>query len=509
MRKWSVGFVAVLLGCLTGLRLAAAQSSNAFSINWQEPVRLSAAGNSSWFSDVVADRSGVTHVVWSSGIVIGAGNVFDVVMYSKSSDGVTWTAPIDIAAIPSKGAVTRPAVLIDGNGRMHLTYRRYNIWYTNAPAQDIRPATLRPTMDVSSEENGYFSEMALDARGRLHLFHTENIFDPGCLGCFHLFHRYSDDGGQTWSEMANIWRQSTGSAKPQVVIDSGDNVYVAVEVGRGGDLGQVPPPANVAFLASYDRGLTWTPPYYFATEPGEEGRTIALGLDGNQTLVAAWVRYALEQPATVRYSLSNDQGRTWSPPQPIPGVTPDSPSPTDGYHMVSDSQGNLHLAFSGRKPAEASTSFSLLLVRWDGSEWSAPQTVVQYANGDVAEWPRLAIGLGNQLHVTWFKRDAANVFDSERGQYQVWYRRGELDLPAIAPSPYATRTPTATVVTVSTGTPIPNDPAQIATSKPALPTAAPPTDIYRENDYLLIAAQSVLPVAALVALVFIFKRLRR
>src|SRR5690606_1141670 len=73
-----------------------------------------------------------------------------------------------------------------------------------------------------------------------------------------------------------------------------------------------------------------------------------------------------------------------------------------------------------------------LRLTWDGSSWSPPDVIAAY-QGDMPEWPRIAVGLGNELHVVWFVRDAENLFNSAAGNYRVWYSTRTVNSEAIAP----------------------------------------------------------------------------
>jgi len=474
---------------------------------WEVPVRLSNEGQSSWFPDIAADPSGEVHIVWSSGITTGPGQAYDVVMYTKSMDGKLWTTPRDIAALETKGAVTRPSILIDPLGVFHITYRRYMIYYAHAPVQAIGPQTLSAPYEVSTEENGYFSKVFRDNAGRLHLLHTEDVFNPNCTGCFQAFHRSSDDDGLTWSVPDNIWPLPIGVAKPAVAVDAQNGLHVMFEVGRGGDLGQVPEPASIAYLHSLDGGLTWTQPLFMSPQSGGfSARNPAIAVDANQNLIAVW-QVAMNEEDVVNYQVSTDRGETWSEPQQIPGVWGAWSvynGKTDTYDMITDAQGRVYLVLSGRRSPNEQT-LNLLLLIWENGVWSAPQPVMTL-EGDVPEWPQLAIGLGNRLHLVWFQREKANIFNSDRGQYEIWYAQATLNAPAVEPVPW----PTLPAQVVSVSTPTPAGFKATATPQPLLFTnQAEPQTFYKENDYLLIALFSILPVALLVSGVVAYTRWRR
>jgi hypothetical protein len=189
-----------------------------------------------WFPAIVADVTGRVHVVWSSGLVVGEDNRpsqtgyngsntewegYDVVMYTSSQDGREWDQIKDIAALPSQGAVTRAALLIDRQGIFHMTFRNLDVYYSQAPAQFVSsPGAWLPPNLVT--QTGYYTRMALDNQDRLHLIFTKDIFDKentACPGCSDVFYRWSDDHGRSWSAAVDISNLPTGSVKPQLVVD--------------------------------------------------------------------------------------------------------------------------------------------------------------------------------------------------------------------------------------------------------------------------------------------------
>lgn len=470
---------------------------------WSAPQRLSPEGSSAWFPDVLADATGLVHVVWSSGISLGPGRVYDAVMYTTTRDGQTWQPQQDVAAIPTKGAVTRAVLAIDPSGMLHMAYRSYSIYYGHAPAANVSATTLSAPFILSTPEAGYFSRLIIDRQGHVHALYTENIYNPNCNGCFHAFHRVSEDGGKTWSEPQDITPLSNGVAKPQVVLDADGNFHITFEIGRGGDLGQVPDPSTVGYIASYNGGASWTQPLVLAA-PDDRARNIAIGQTGAGTLIVAWLSPDYDQ---VHFRTSADAGRSWSDIQTVPGVWGAwsiYQGRTDVYMMTTDSAGVVHLLLVGRTARDQKT-LSVLHLLWNGEAWSEPEAVTTITD-DAPEWPRLAIGAGNQLHLVWFVRNKAAIFDSDNAQYQVWYARGEAQAPAATLlAEWPTPTPTAPSLTAT--------PKQAATVTPTRAIAplesSDPVDIYSETNYLIIAAEALVPVLGLLGVVWVVARLRR
>jgi hypothetical protein len=142
---------------------------------------------------------------------------------------------------------------------------------------------------------------------------------------------------------------------------------------------------------------------------------------------------------------------------------------------------------------------------WTGEAWSEPEAVTTIEE-DAPEWPRLSIGAGNQLHLVWFVRNKAAIFDSDNAQYQVWYARGEAQAPTVTTlAGWPTPTPTAVSATAT--------PARAVTLTPtraiAPLTADNPVNIYTESNYLIIAGMALAPVALLLGVVMLIIRVRR
>ncbi len=518
---------------------------------WSTPIRLSKDGKFSWFPELAVDQTGRVHVVWAGGAFEGIGQAFDVVYYRSSDNGQDWTDIKDIVALPSKGAVTRPYILIDDEGLLHFTYRDYTVYYSNVPVDAIDPANMLPPFMLSLPDNGYYSQLVMDSANRLHALHTENI-QSSCTGCFHIYYRQSLDRGDTWSDPVDITPLPTGAAKPKMLVDSNNTIHVVWESGRGGDLGQVPNPAVAMYTHSEDLGKTWSPPKQFPA-PRNEARNIAIGLDGSGNLMVAYLARATNK---IYFQISSDGGNSWSNPTPIPGVVgliDIFDTPLDTYSMATDSAGKIHLVLVGQLADETFTPFfktgsqvtatasltptliptspgtpqpsitptehfllapqapkppvSVLHFIWDGTQWSAPETISTLV-GDMPEWPRIAVGLGNHLHVTWDVRDEANIWNTDGGNYQVWYSNAMTDAPAIEPKalptvkPRMLQTPTETPteVTVLPATEI----AQVVAA-----TMVPGENsmlVYKEMDYMMIMGISLAPALIVIFLVIIIVR---
>lgn len=492
---------------------------------WKPPASISSLQVTGWFPDIASDSMGGVHVAWAAGTT-----GYDTILYTSTTDGINWTKVNDIAAVPQNGtdsAATRPALWVDNNSFLNLSYVSSTLYFSRAPIDfaDSASAWSQP-LKLNGGQVAYFSRIIQDTRGQLHLFYTENVISNNCAQCYHLFHRVSANNGSTWSDPQDISADGTGVAKPQVIVDNKGDLFVVWESGIGGGLGQLSGPSVVKFAASYDFGKTWTESITLSQPILQEAKDIAIGLDGKGSLITAWL--ALPDN-TVNYQKSTDGGKTWSRPTPIDSIAGSwnvYPSKLDDYSITTDSGGSIHLVLIGQlnssqaptptlkgpTPTPPPQSLYVLHLTWQSDSWSQPEIVTKFT-GDVPEWPRAVISSGNVLNVVWFVRDQANIWNSDNAHYHIWYTRKEIAAAAI-PTVIPTFSFTPTLIKKLDITPMVT---QVAPATNSLPTLAPVEKIpakvtYTEDDYVAIFAKSLAPTAFLiisVSLILLFLKRRR
>lgn len=494
----------VLAGLLAGPLLAQ-------DAGWSPPESLGRY----WFPDVAADAQGQAHIAWSSGA-----DGYDTVMYSIWSADGGLSEPVDVQAQDQfQGSeASRPNLYIAPDNTVHMTYRFTRMHYSQAPvAEALRPPAWMDPVNLA--EAGYFNDITADSTGRLHLLTTQNVPDESCVLCLHLFHQSSIDSGLTWSEPLDISLISSGTAKPQMIVDGSDAIHVVYESGYGGALGQLNGPTEVRYVRSTDGGGTWSAPAVLNmppepdTQPAARNVTIEVDKDGRLLMV-----YLDGNLDAVLYRLSEDGGRTWGAAQYVPSVfsaVAVYESVLDTYSMARDSLGNVHLVMVGRRAADE-TTLHVLHLTWNGSGWSPPSSIATYS-GDAAEWPRIAVGNGNRLFVVWFVRNAEGIWRSESGNYSVFFSTRLIDAPYATPTPFSTPPPVPTVET-----PVPTlggadvTPLSVLAPPARLPPESmqPPgrleslQSISSENDDVLLIMVATLPAALFILALVLLRRAR-
>lgn len=513
------------IGLVIGLTLLVVGLSTAVAYGqtpqWSEPVRLSNPEKFAWFPDIITDLAGGIHVVWASGRKVPENRYggYDTVIYCQPTPKGC-PELLEVAALEQFAGEfnTRPAGLVDNQGILHVLWRGETvIYYTSTSvAQSDSARNWTPRRRISSSNTAYYLNIAQDQKGVLHVVWSENMPQndfESCKGCSDIFYRQSTDLGRTWSTPVDLSNTGWSSEKPHLIIGSDGLIYVAWEEGHDFYIGKGEPQSSM-FVASHDGGLTWEEPTTFIF-PGDTPQSIGAGLDGQGKLVVVWQQVKSQG---IFYQVSVDQGKSWSIPKQLPGIATRSVyNDLDDFDITADSAGHLHLVLVGRdakmvtavaNQPDAYVPDIVYHLEWDGTGWSEANPIFVPANGDLPEWPRIAVSQGNQLYAIWFTRDKKHIFDSDGGLYQVWYARGKSSAPSVQPITWPTPTPSPTSARVifSTPTPAPTDtPTPIPTLDPSLSQIPVPveatTSIYADNDEVLLFIKSLIPSVVVIIII--------
>jgi hypothetical protein len=234
--------------------------------------------------------------------------------------------------------------------------------------------------------------------------------------------------------------------------------------------------------------------------PQPDNSQMTLGLDNNGGVLLMWRSAGLGR---IYCTWSEDGGTTWSAVEPVPGVyVRPSQTPFDAYDTATDSLGHIHVVLVATSVSpevnRSSAPIGVYHLRWDGSSWSEPQLIAYYPGLANPEYPKIAVGQGNRLHVVWFVRPQG----ASTRNMRIWYSELKTDAPLEEPPP--TPTPTAT----PTMTPMPT----LGPTVTPFPTLGPgdsgvPEGLYTESDDLARLALALSPVLLMVMIVSAVRRL--
>lgn len=413
---------------------------------WSEPTRVSTAipGQVDWFPTVAADNFGNVHVVWNSTAYDdGTGkfaakdpaNTLGQLAYTRWN-GSSWTPQTDLAMV-WYGFALRTSLATDASGRVDLVYKGWgtdelqpqagstqDLFFMTAPGSDastVRAWTTSPRL--SNGGVAYYSDVAVDSQGVIHAIWTEN--DALNYG---LFYARSTNGGATWSDPLLLsGDEAVWWYRAHLLVDQQDRLHVVYEVtgsasdnNAASDFGVT---NKAVYQQSIDGGHTWTRHDFTPLVTSQVNQTgipgpqqPVVGVDGNGTILLVYREYGTDR---ILYRESAD-GSRWTDPQPLPGIKSGVARPYDVYSTAIDSASHVHLVMVGYP--QGSSQMAVLHSVWNGQSWSQPDVIA--TPPPFPEYPRIAIGQGNQLNVVWFGGDTAAVNRTPSG---IWFSTATVD----------------------------------------------------------------------------------
>jgi len=446
---------------------------------WSEPIQLSELEVDAWAPAIAADKAGNVHVVWSQTMTDRVeGGEGDTLFYARW-DGEGWSWPVDVLVSPRGAGAEFPDLAVTPDGTLHAVWgtggTSSQLMYAHAPACCAdHPKNWSQPVSLGMPVN-LTTALVADDRGRLHAAFAS-------LETGNIVYRRSDDGGATWPVWADIigemHRDDEYTASPRLAVDGRGRVHAVWTVlpwaGR-----------LVMYARSDDGGDVWNELQVIDSadrEDYEEGYgpiLIDIEVHGEDEVHLMW-----DGAPTVErnHVWSFDGGDTWAGPDLL--FPEFSRVGRSGWNdMVVDSTGTLHAVALGP-----------LYDIWPGGDPFSSTPIGQGRETEGAEWLRIALSLGNQLHVVWQ--------DKGSGQpYPVWYVTGEIvEAPAVAAQPLPISMPTP-IPTPTTSAHLATESATpIRPTRPVLDNALPSRTIDPVNVVLV----GVIPALLIVSLVIVF-----
>ncbi|RIK30592.1 MAG: hypothetical protein DCC56_09725 [Anaerolineae bacterium] len=341
---------------------------------WSTPINLSNSGASSAPS-IVVDSTGVVHVIWK--------DTLDGYKYTKSTDGVEWTAPIKVsfpfspqAGDPSdlEAADIHLRMVADTAGLIHLFWIQpkdlsnkntlYVLYYARTSSTVLSQPLSWDAVYVVAESVLDF-DVAADTSNVIHLSYVSNYgTDKDPAG---IFYRRMDDW--VWAPPVRLY--SSQYFRTLTL----ENSHVRLAVAGGGHTAEVytvwdDRPAKRTFMAkSSDGGVNWQDAAQLRGPDDVTGLALPYNINVSATGKNVLLTWQLGQPGSLcsQYSQwSTDGGQTIS--DPIRIFDKLNTCPSDGM-------------FIGKTPDYFLMMLDLFgdlsLVAWNGSEWSVLQSQVE------------------------------------------------------------------------------------------------------------------------------------
>lgn len=427
-----MGVILILCGLLLGGGTSAI-SAQTPTLQWSRPIPISGALQSSRLPSIVAMDDGNVFLFWTF-----AGDGRGDTVYVSKYDNGAWLRPIDVLV-----GGPHMFALMDGRETMHVLVNQGTL--LSLTKADITGVTSvqgwSPSFTVTHGKNGLFGDMVLDPNGALNIVWLEAT--TTCEECYSV--AYEKYGGATavdltYRVLSDV--EKVPQQRLQIVRAPKGTLYAIWDRGAQGANH-----AGIALSISTNDGAEWlTAPR--AVSFDQDIIAPLLWLDKENQLVMA---FRFGNKDEVYYTVSTDEGVTWSAPAVIPGLFANRGAwDGDYFAAATDSAGITHFVGAGRTSKVQQTP-GLYHLTWDGKQWGTLEEI--YHADTLVENPTIAIGNGNRLHVSFGTRNtnAGDSFDTS----QVWYSNAQTDAPAATRVPLPTFTPQPT--STDAPTPVPTN----------------------------------------------------
>ena len=339
---------------------------------WLPPVNLSKSGSVTELAMTV-DISGTYHLLWQDEFV-----GFEYL----SGSGENWSEPA-IVRLPFSeptfsspddddfDSLFTPILVADVNNIVHAFWEDGDtvLWYSRAPLAEVTTRASWTTRARLSSA-AIAQDVIVDDNGRLHLTYirpkTTAETEAG------VYYRYSDDGGASWTDPVLLYQSdyfhldATDQARVKIAISPEIGLFVVWD-NRLID--------RVFVTHLNEDGESWAEPLEVDRRgPESDGLDTAgpsqidIAMVGDEVHLT-WQASHESERCVQFHTWSDDQGQTWQSRQTAYG---DSICPTDAQFIVRDTV--LFLLIRVDDQAK--------LMVWDSTQWSEPtlQPLVEFAD---------------------------------------------------------------------------------------------------------------------------------
>jgi hypothetical protein len=246
----------------------------------------------------IASRGDTVYVIWSKGHTY----------CQKSTDGgQSFGLPVRVNSTPDG---VNPSMKLGTADIVYVAFQHYgDIYFSKSLDGGITFISgVKVNDDTIPEIGQQIPGIAVNNKGHIFIVWRDQRTAPGEPHRA-VFASASYDGGQTFTPNVQINDSSTVAGNADIAADDSGNVYVAWE-------SFIPPATGIVYLTrSSDSGQTF-PWRTLVTDPPGDSTPVDASVPsiavGNGTLGIAWEDWRYDR-FSIRFSVSNDLGQTFSP----------------------------------------------------------------------------------------------------------------------------------------------------------------------------------------------------
>ena len=274
------------------------KSSLAWGDSWAAPERICWSTGQSSHPDIAADSTGRKHIFWHDYTPPGVEN--SEIFYKHSAHLAPWSPLIRVTWTSEASAF--PAAATDSNNNVHLVWMdwtpgNWEIFYKNTT--DMGTTWSTATRLSWDSESSAYPAINIDSSDNIHI-----IWQNHKANTYRIHYKRSTDGGSTFSAVTRLTLPSWDCWYPDVATDS--NGYVHIVYANHETTNN-----EVYYKKSTDGGETWSAPTRITYNSGYSSRP-EIAVDTSDNLHLVWEDSTFGN-AEIFYKESTDGGNTWSP----------------------------------------------------------------------------------------------------------------------------------------------------------------------------------------------------
>jgi hypothetical protein len=396
---------------------------------WTRAIPLSGVLGGSRYPTLVATDTGQVYAFWG---VTTPGQA--PVIFVSNYDGLAWSRPVDILIGGPRSIAT-----LDGRNQVHLMLPyESNVSLTTALLQASTSAQgWNGDITLNRSKTGLLGDLITDPRGISHAVWFQDT--DTCGKCFSVAYQKFGSVDNTVPTYRILSDAEEQPKRLQLVRSAAGTLYTIWDIPA-----KEPQKIGIELSLSKNDGESWLDKPLPLAFNEQDILEPYLFIDKENNLVLV---YNFGNKDETYYSVSTDEGTTWTDPRPVRGLFASAlPTDDDYFAATTDSDGIVHLIAVGRA-SKVQTDTGLYHVAWDGKEWNNPEQV--YRDNSAIVYPAITISNGNRLHVAFTARDLNAPGDDPDASFQVWYATALLDTAAATRIPL----PTFTLTFTPTSTP--------------------------------------------------------
>ena len=367
---------------------------------WSEDMRITNDPADSINPKIAVDSNNNVHIVWEES---RNGNYYDIYYTKLGNKGNTL---IDDKRLTRDATYSsQPAIAIDSNNNVHMTYTTDWIYYTKLDNDGnilVDNKKLTVLIGYGYDEEAYvlgYPRIANDSNDNVHV-----VWDDGRNPKSELYYMKLDNNGNKLVSDKRLTYDSELSWHQDNIIDSDDNIHIAWADYRFGTEG--------IYYTKLDNNGNTLIDDKRVTENSESLWDLTSGIDSNDNIHIAYSDHGVgEYNTEIYYTKLDNNG---NPLVDNLRLTND-PKISSGPAIAVDSNNNVHIVWEDSRDGLFP---EIYYTKLDNNGNTLVEDIRLTHDPEYSMYPDIAIDSNDKVHITWT--------DDRDGNWEIYYKTIEV-----------------------------------------------------------------------------------